>query len=242
MSEKPAAGAPPKSSARPLLSIVVLVLIAGFVGYGFYERTRLIAAQEQEKKAIAVIREIKGATMESDAKDWRQFFVPDQQEAAIRIGTVTVPIMGEGPDYTKKVVDQLRTFDMCEQLYLADGPLEHAERGGAGGAPAPKAEVKEEDVPAPALELLEVAVIRKEFPQLKIVGEETAAKDAAAKLKAKEEAAARKKEAAAKKEESAETQAAPAEGGEKKADDGAAEAPSDTPADKPAEPGEKKDP
>jgi hypothetical protein len=244
MSQKPDAVTPAKSSARSMLAIVVLVAIVAFVGYGFFERSRLLTAQELEKKSIAIVKEIKGVTMESDLKDWRQLFVPDQPEMAVRVGTVTVPIMGEGPDYTQKVVGLLQPLDLCEQLYLADVPVERDPNSGgkAMGKPKPKVEVKKDDGPKGPIELLDVAVIRKEFPNLKVIGEETAAKNAEEKMKAKADAAARQKERDAQKESAADPQAAPAENNEAKADDKAAEAPADKPAEKPAEPAEKKDP
>lgn len=233
MADKLPAAAPPKSSARSLLAIVVLVAIAGFAGYGLFERSRLMAAQANEKKAIAFIREIKGATMESDSKDWRQLFVPDSPDMAVRVGTVTVPIMGEGPDYTKKVVEQLRTFDMCELLYLADAPMISTHSGGMGGGkPKPKEEEKD-DGPKQPLEMLEVAEVRREFPKLKIVGEDTAAQSAVAKLKSKDAAASKEKEGG-----SEETK----ESSEKDASDKPADKPAESPAESPAEPAEKKDP
>jgi hypothetical protein len=205
MSSKPVADSPAaKPSALSKLAIPILILIVCFFGYGFYERTRLIAMQKQEQEAIKSIMAIKGNTMNSDTKDWRVVFVPDQPDTAVRVGTIYFPHEGEGPEYTQKLVDLLNTCDMCEVLFISDGPFVRKGGGGMFGGPPPK---KEEEVkPKQDLQLLDVAVIRQKFPKLQIHGEEVLAKarkpksEGAESVKATDAAAEKTTVEAAKKE------------------------------------------
>ncbi len=167
MSNKLSADSSAPPSVRSKLAIPVLILILAFFGYGLFERSRLIAAQQREKDATKLIMDtIKGNTMSSEVKDWRVMFVPDQPDTAVRVGTIYFPHEGEGPDYTKKVVDLLKTCEKCELVFITEGPFVRKSGGGMfGGAPS-----KEEKAPEAKkeLELLDLEVIRKEFPKLEI--------------------------------------------------------------------------
>lgn len=166
MSTKPATDLTAPPSKRSKLALPLLILILAFFGYGFFERTRLIAAQEREKEATKVIMEtIKGNTMSSEAKDWRVMFVPDQPDTAVRVGTIYFPHEGAGPNYTQKVVDLLRTCEKCELVFITEGPFVRKGGGGMFGGAPPKEEKPQEKK---EMELLDIEVIRKEFPNLQI--------------------------------------------------------------------------
>lgn len=163
MSEK-SSSSPPQSkpSSRSRAAVVLLLLIVGFAGYGVFERSRLLAAQQREQEAIKYFTESNGATIEADSKDWRILFVPDQPDAAKRVGTVTIAHQGVGPEYTQKVVEQLGAFDYCGEVFISNGPLEKV---GRDGRPAPQ---KGPKIDPSKLETLNVKVVREKFPKLVI--------------------------------------------------------------------------
>lgn len=166
MSDAKSASAPrAKSPARARISFLLLLLIIAFVSYGIFERSRLVAATESETKAIEVVRALNGMTVESNSQDWRVIFVPDSPQLAKRVGGIYVPSEGKGPGYTDKVIEQLRVFGMCDQIQISKGPVSGAMRMGA----VKKHVLKPGETPP---ELLDIAAIRKEFPNLQVTGEE----------------------------------------------------------------------
>jgi hypothetical protein len=166
MSEAPAANSVQvKPRARSRVAILLLLLILAFVGYGVFERFQLAAAQENEQRAVEVVRSLKGMTVESSSDDWRIVFVPDSPHLAKRVGGLFIPNEGNGPGYTDKVMEQLRIFGRCEELNISSGPLS----GGMSSGPARKRILKPGETPP---ELLDIAAIKKEFPHLKVTGEQ----------------------------------------------------------------------
>lgn len=166
MSEAKLAPAPPvKSSARSRFALLILLLIFAFIGYGIYERIRLHADLENEKKAVEAVRSLQGMTVESNSQDWRVVFVPDQPQLAKRVGGIYIPYEGKGPGYTNQVAEVLRALGMCEELNVSDGPVS----GGMRMGPAPKRVLKPGEIPP---EKLDLDALRKEFPRLKVLGDQ----------------------------------------------------------------------
>jgi hypothetical protein len=154
-----------RSTFRSRIAIGLLVLIVGFIGYGFFERSRLFAEVKNERKAVEAIRDLKGMAIESAVQDWRVIFVNDQPQIAMRVGGVYIPNEGAGPGYTDKVLEQLRALGGCKEIIISAGPVSGAMRMG----PTPKRVLKSGEIPP---ETLDLAAIRKEFPHLKVSGEE----------------------------------------------------------------------
>jgi hypothetical protein len=154
-----------KSSARGRIAVLLLVLILGFIGYGIFERLRLMAAVENERKAVQTLRSLQGMPIESAMQDWRVIFVPDRPEIAMRVGGVYVSKEGAPPEYTKQIAGILRVFELCKEMNISAGPVS----GGLRMGPAPKRVLKPGEIPP---EMLDLSVIRTEFPHLKVNGEE----------------------------------------------------------------------
>jgi hypothetical protein len=166
MTVAPSADAPRKKfPARTRIALLLLLLILGLVVYGVYERFNLVAAQKNEAKASEAIRALHGMTVESNSQDWRILFVPDSPDLAKRVGGIYVPSEGTAPGYTDKVIEQLRVFEMCEQIQISQGAVSGAMRMGS----VKKRVLKPGETPP---ELLDIARIRKEFPRLTVLGEE----------------------------------------------------------------------
>lgn len=161
----PSISSPPKSNARSKIALLLLLLVAAVIGYGVFERVRLLAAVQNERIAAQALRDLKGMPVESSVQDWRVVFVPDQPQLAMRIGGIYVANEGNPPDYTKKLIEMLRAFECCKDLTISDGPLSGAMRMG----PSTKRVLQPGETPP---ELLDLAAIRAEFPHLTIKGEE----------------------------------------------------------------------
>jgi hypothetical protein len=171
---------PAKPSIRSRLSMVLLVVILVFFGYGIFERNRLVAELTNERAAIESITALKGETMEADSKDWRAIFSPDKPEQAIRIGYVTLPSSGPAPGYQKKVTEILEKLPCCQQLYVtqmpskkepqkkeesSDKPKEDKPSETPEKTDQPQSEEKSEDA---SLEPIDIDELKKQFPGLVI--------------------------------------------------------------------------
>lgn len=188
MSEASAVNSPSaKPRARSRMAIFVLFLMIGLIAFGGFERFRLVAAKENEQKAVEVVRSLKGMTVESSTDDWRIVFVPDCPETAKRVGGVFIPHEAYEQGYTEKVIEQLRIFGRCEDLNISSGPLS----GGMSSGPAKKRILKPGETPP---EMLDIAAIKREFPHLKVTGEQYLVPgwEYAAEAPAKEDAPAKK--------------------------------------------------
>lgn len=163
MSDSSSAAPAPAPSTRSRLALVLLLVILALFGYGFYERNRLIAAQQREQDAIKTIAEIQGNVIEADEQDWRWIFVPDQPDTAKRIGIVYVPHKGPGPGYTEKVAGVLGAFENCTEVFLAAVPGER--KGRSMGGPPPAA--SKEEAPKKDLESLDLEALKSQFPKIK---------------------------------------------------------------------------
>jgi hypothetical protein len=172
---------PRKPSIRSRLSMVLLVLILVFFGYGIFARNRLVAELTNERAAIESITALQGETMEADSTDWRAIFSPDKPEQGVRVGYVTLPEAGPAPGYQKKVTEILEKLPCCHQLYIVQTSSKQepkkeeesqdkakVEKPEEGSEKIQEPAKSEEKAPEPVLESINIDELRKQFPNLVI--------------------------------------------------------------------------
>jgi hypothetical protein len=119
---------PAQPGLRSRISMVLLVIILLFFGYGIFERTRLVADLAKERAAVESLTALGGKTMEADTQDWRALFSPDRPEQGVRVGYVELPEVGPAPGYSQKVTEILQQLTFCQQVRVQQDPPKKVEK------------------------------------------------------------------------------------------------------------------